>query len=130
MGKPEGIVEGYLRDQCQAHNALCYKFVSPGYRGVPDDIVIYDGKTVYVETKSATGDLQVIQKKRIADMKAHGADVRVCHTRKSIDDMLSNLIPSYKPKQQLKSTDKNPYKLKNKKNITTPVVIKSIREDT
>ena len=130
MGKAEGIVEVYLRDQCEANNILCYKFVSPGYRGVPDDIIIYDGKTIFVETKSNTGQLSEIQKKRIKDMKDHGADVRVCSTRPSIDKLLKELIPTYvSPRRSQVKQEKNPYKLKNKQSVTQPVVIQSIRKD-
>lgn len=130
MGKAEGIVEVYLRDQCEANGILCYKFVSPGYRGVPDDIIIYNGKTIFVETKSSTGQLSEIQKKRIHDMKDHGADVRVCSTRPSIDKLLKELIPTYvSPRRSQVKQEKNLYKLKNKKTITQPVVIQSIRKD-
>ena len=92
MGRAEGYVENYMRTQCRRNGILCYKFVSPGWRGVPDDILIYNSRVVFVETKSSTGTLSVIQKKRIADMKAAGADVRVCHTRQSIDDLLQELL--------------------------------------
>lgn len=92
MGRAEGYVENYMRQQCRKNGILCYKFVSPGWRGVPDDILIYNSRVIFVETKSSTGTLSVIQKKRIADMKAAGADVRVCHTRQSIDDLLQELL--------------------------------------
>lgn len=96
MGKAENLVEGYLRKQCKQHDVLCYKFESPGYNGVPDEIIIYQGKTIYIETKSDTGKASEIQKHRIKEMKDHGADVRICHTRKAIDKVLKELIKNYK----------------------------------
>ena len=54
MGKPEGTIENYLIKKATENNCLCYKFVSPGKRGVPDRIVIGKGKTIFVELKSET----------------------------------------------------------------------------
>lgn len=95
MGKAELVVEGYLRTQCKKYNILCYKFVSPGYNGVPDELIISQGKTIYIETKSDKGTTSHTQNQRIKEMREHGADVRVCHTRKAIDEILYELVPNY-----------------------------------
>lgn len=95
MGKAELVVEGYLRTQCKKYNILCYKFVSPGCNGVPDELIISQGKTIYIETKSDKGTTSHTQNQRIKEMREHGADVRICHTRKSIDEVLHELIPNY-----------------------------------
>lgn len=48
-------VEGYLRRKVRAAGGLCLKWVSPGTKNVPDDIVMFPGSTMcFVETK-ATG---------------------------------------------------------------------------
>lgn len=95
MGKAEGIVENYLRRQCKKYDIFCCKFTSPGTRGVPDEILIYQGETYFVETKSPVGDTSAIQKVRIAQMKNHGAKVFVCHTRQKIDQLLASIVPNY-----------------------------------
>ena len=61
MGHDEGLVENYLRKEAAKNDILCYKFTSPGTNGVPDDILITKGYVVFVETKSATGQLSEIQ---------------------------------------------------------------------
>ena len=86
MGKPEAQVENYLLSQALQHQCLCYKFTSPGTRGVPDRIIIGKGHTVFVETKSEVGTLRKQQEFRINDMRKHGADVRVLNTRQAVDD--------------------------------------------
>lgn len=91
MGKPEGIIEDYLIKQSEKNNCLCFKFVSPGRRGVPDRIVIGKGKTIFVELKSETGDLRKQQEFRIQQMTEHGADVRVLNTKTKIDEFFKNL---------------------------------------
>ena len=88
MGKAERYVEDYLRKEAVKHNILCYKFTAPGIRGVPDELLIFNGKIVFVETKSENGHLSPIQKKRISDMQKHGADVFVCYTREEVDNVI------------------------------------------
>lgn len=86
MGKPEGIVENYLIKQTEQHGCLCYKFVSPSNKGVPDRIVITpDGITHYVELKSENGSLSPIQKKTILTFQEQNASVFVIDTRKGVN---------------------------------------------
>ena len=87
MGKPEGIIEDYLGTQAAKNGFLFYKFTSPGHRGVPDRIIIGRGHTVFVELKSETGRLSKLQELTIAQMIKHGADVRVCNSKESIDEL-------------------------------------------
>lgn len=91
MGHAEHIVEGYLAQQAKKHNILCYKFTSPGTRGVPDRILIGNGQVIFVETKSTTGTLSPLQKTRIADMKEHGACVFTCHSKEEADRIIASL---------------------------------------
>lgn len=124
MGKAESVVEDYLRTQSKKYGCLCYKFVSPGYNGVPDEIVIYNGKTTFIETKSPVGDTSAIQKKRIKDMREHGADVRICHTRQAVDKFFKEFIPNYEPMQHRQTEDRKP---ETKKRQQPVIVTKSIR---
>ena len=87
MGKAEGYVEDYLKKKTRA-GYLCYKFVSPGIKGVPDDIIIHNGRVTFIETKSLTGTTSASQNKRISEMQSHGADVRVLNTRELVDKFI------------------------------------------
>lgn len=104
MGKPEGIVEDYLIAQSKKHNCLCYKFVSPGHRGVPDRVVIGHGQTHFIELKSATGKLSEQQKLVIQKMQDHGASVHVLNAKEQIDAFFETVCvaPS---KQKLKRSN-------------------------
>jgi len=53
------------------------KFVSPGLRGVPDDVFIRDGRVLWIEFKRPGKDLRPQQKKRVREMREHGAEVHV-----------------------------------------------------
>lgn len=54
------------------------KVMSPGRRGFPDTLFIFDGgETVYVELKTPVGRLSKLQKRTIRKMRAQGATVYV-----------------------------------------------------
>lgn len=91
MGKAENEIEGYLSKKAKKYGFLCYKFVSPGKKGVPDRILLAKGYTIYIETKSNTGVLSEIQKIRINEMRKQGCEVYVINNRKSIDQLLENI---------------------------------------
>lgn len=49
----ESDIERYLRKQVEANGGKCWKWVSPGRRGVPDRIVIMPGGVIaFVELKA------------------------------------------------------------------------------
>lgn len=59
------------------------KFVSPGLRGVPDDVFIRNGVVLFVEFKSdESKEATPQQKKRHREMIAAGANVHVVRTLK------------------------------------------------
>lgn len=91
MGKPEGKIEDYLIKKATEHNCLCYKFVSPGKRGVPDRIIIGYGQTIFIELKSETGTLRKQQEYRIQEMQSHGASVLVLNTKEKIDQFFKDI---------------------------------------
>ena len=48
----ERQIERYLAEKCAEIGALCDKFSSPQKRSVPDRIVTYEGRVVFVELKA------------------------------------------------------------------------------
>lgn len=53
---PEGYIERRLKKEAEKRGWICFKFESPGNKGVPDRIIIKDdGTSVYVETKRPKG---------------------------------------------------------------------------
>ena len=91
MGRPEGQVEDYLVEQAELRGCLCYKWVSPGRRGVPDRILIGHGKVIFVELKSSVGRLSKSQQLMIPRLREHGADVRVIRSRGEVDALMKEL---------------------------------------
>lgn len=87
----ESKVEDYLIKKAVEHNFLCYKFTSPGNNGVPDRILIGNGRTLFVETKAPGKTARKLQKYMINQMIKHGADVRLADTFDKIDQLFQEI---------------------------------------
>lgn len=94
MGKAENHIERYLKQIIEQAGGMCFKFTS-ATSGVPDRIIVIAGHTVFVEAKSATGELSALQEVIIARIRARGGDVRVISTREQADDLLIELTTSH-----------------------------------
>lgn len=81
----ESAIEKRLRKQVNKYGGTCYKWVSPGHRGVPDRIVIFPGAVFFVELKQKRGVVSALQKacaKRLGDL---GFDVVVLRSVEQVD---------------------------------------------
>ncbi|MFD7661338.1 VRR-NUC domain-containing protein [Streptomyces sp. NPDC059788] len=88
----EHVIEGYLLDQCRAHDFLCLKFVSPARGGVPDRIVVAPRGTVFVEVKRPGGQLRKLQQLMHAKLRCHGAEVHVVDDKPGVDAFIAYLL--------------------------------------
>lgn len=72
----ESKIESYLRDQVARLGGKCYKFESPGTRGVPDRLIVLPGPVyAFAETKR-TGDKERAQQVyRQKQLRAMGCKV-------------------------------------------------------
>lgn len=91
IGRPENTVEGYLQKKATEHGCICWKFTSPGNKGVPDRIVIgidIHGQkhTDFVETKAPGEKPRLLQRIVHDEMRGHGASVFVLATRPAVDE--------------------------------------------
>lgn len=88
----EREIEGRLRDGVKKLGGLCYKFVSPGSRGVPDRIIILPGGVVYfVELKTEVGRLSKLQCLQLKRMERLGVPVRVLYGLSEVNAFLSGI---------------------------------------
>lgn len=84
----ERDVERYLIKECEKRGWLCWKFVSPGRRGVPDRIVIRPGAVAFVEVKRKGGRVSPLQIRRIEELIRLLIPARVVETKGEIDEMI------------------------------------------
>lgn len=81
----ENDIEKHLKKQITKIGGLCYKFTSPGTRGVPDRIVIYKGETFFIEMKRPGGKLRKDQQKIAKQIEQQGVKVFVLDTKMRVD---------------------------------------------
>jgi Holliday junction resolvase len=74
----ESSIERKVVEYCRDHGFLCYKFVSPNQRGVPDRILVLPGgRVVFVELKAPTGSCTKLQLHEQQKLAEHNAEVWV-----------------------------------------------------
>lgn len=84
----ESRIEAYFVKRVKEAGGLSFKFVSPGVRGVPDRIAIFDRAVYFVELKATDGKPRPDQLRMHARMRAHGADVRVIFSKEDVDKFI------------------------------------------
>ena len=90
----ERNVEARLVKRCKENGWYCRKFVSPGYRSVPDRVVVAPSGVYFVELK-APGE--VPRKDQVAEHRelfALGANVVVLDTRRGVDACCKSIAAS------------------------------------
>jgi len=81
----EREIEAYFVKRVKDVGGLCRKFVSPGRRGVPDQIVVYLGSVFFVELKAPGEALRPEQEREHARLFEAGADVFMAGTYERVD---------------------------------------------
>lgn len=90
--KTESGLQAHIVRLCKARGALCYKFESPARRGVPDLLLIYEGRVIFIEVKSPakTGTLSPLQRHEIKQLRDHGAQVYVIDSYDAATELVSS----------------------------------------
>lgn len=74
----ERYIERRFRRSVEAGGGLALKFISPGWAGAPDRLVLMPGgKASFAEIKAPGEELRPLQKKRKAQLEALGFVVEV-----------------------------------------------------
>lgn len=81
----EKTIEKYLRDRVIKKGGLCFKFTSPGVKGVPDRIVIYKGFVYFIELKAKNGKVSKMQKHIIEKIREQGIVALILFSKNEID---------------------------------------------
>ena len=89
MGVRENKVETYLKDEVKKLGGRTRKWVSPGVDGVPDQIIIVQGRVIFVEVKTVDGRLSPDQKREHVRLIAVGANVTTVYGKKGVDEFIT-----------------------------------------
>ena len=85
----ERIIESKLTRAAKAMGGLALKFISPGYDGVPDRIVLFPGgRIAFVEVKAPGKTLRPLQVRRKRQLESLGFKVYVLDAAEQIDEIL------------------------------------------
>jgi hypothetical protein len=84
----EREIEAYFCKRVKEAGGLQRKFVSPGHRGVPDRILVYAGRTIFVEIKAFGEKLRPDQIREHAKLKKAGASACFVDSKDAVDELL------------------------------------------
>lgn len=85
----ENLIEKYLRKRVKAAGGQCYKWVSPGLKGVPDRIVLFPGSRMcFVETKKTGRGAEKHQARRHAEIWLLGFPVLIIDSKPLVDSFV------------------------------------------
>lgn len=77
-----------MKDKVEQLGGLCWKFTSPGTAGVPDRIILYDGRVYFVELKTERGRRSKVQKYIHKKMREQKIDVYMIWSKKDVDSFV------------------------------------------
>ena len=70
----ESKIEKAIKEFAERFGWLCWKFVSPGLKGVPDRMFIKGGRVVFIEVKKFGEEPTRQQEKRGEELRAAGVE--------------------------------------------------------
>lgn len=88
----EREIETYFRQKVKQIGGMALKFVSPGFTGVPDRLIVLPGgKMFFVEFKAPGQVLRPRQEYVIQQIRVLGAKVYVICSKKEVDYFIKNV---------------------------------------
>lgn len=91
MQELERDLEDYFTRRAQSAGMLTFKFTSPGQAGVPDRILITDGRVLFVELKAPGKKPRPLQTETVRRMRMRGAACYCISSEAQVDKMLYDL---------------------------------------
>ena len=92
MGVRENKVEIYLDEEVTKLGGITRKWVSPGRDGVPDRIVIYHGRVIFVEVKTIDGSYEPGQEREHQRLLDAGACVDTVWGNEGVDAWICEVL--------------------------------------
>lgn len=89
----EKHIEQKLVQTVRKHGGLCPKWVSPGFDGVPDRIILMPrGRVAFAELKAPGQMPRPLQSRRIAQLRALGFPVYIIDSTEQIGGVLDEIL--------------------------------------
>ena len=91
----EKVIERKLIQAVRQCGGLALKFVSPGFNGVPDRLLLFmGGKVAFVEVKAPGESPRPLQAHRMEQLRRLGFKVFVLDSVNQIEGIISSVIPT------------------------------------
>ena len=88
----EKVIERKLIQAVRQCGGLALKFVSPGFNGVPDRLLLFmGGKVAFVEVKAPGEKPRPLQEHRLEQLRRMGFPVFVVDSEEAIREMLDDM---------------------------------------
>ena len=92
----EKVIERKLIQAVRQCGGLALKFVSPGFNGVPDRLLLFmGGKVAFVEVKAPGEGPRPLQVHRMEQLRRMGFKVFVLDSVNQIEGIISSVIPRF-----------------------------------
>lgn len=93
--KREKEIEEKLRLSVKAHGGIALKFISPGFDGMPDRLILLpNGKMAFAELKAPGKKPRDLQLSRHRLLRRLGFKVYVIDEENEIGDVIHEILPS------------------------------------
>lgn len=76
----EKKIEAKVVEFCRKNGIWTHKFASPANRGVPDRIILHQGRVLFLELKREGNTTTALQQKEIHQIRAHGGNAAVANS--------------------------------------------------
>jgi hypothetical protein len=88
----ESEIERYFQIAVKARGGVCWKWVSPGLRGVPDRVVVLPGNRIFFVELKAPGEVPEPHQARVHKiLRGLGAVVYDVDSVEAVDALMRNL---------------------------------------
>lgn len=88
----EATLEKRLVTKITNLGGIAWKFTSPGTIGVPDRIIMFQGKLCFVEMKAPGKQMREIQKWRKEQIEREGFPVMCLNSEEQVDEFINCII--------------------------------------
>ena len=90
----ESAIEKYMVKRCRESGVFILK--NTGMRGIPDRLLIYNGRHIFVELKRPGGKPRPLQIALIEKLRDHGAEVLIVDTKDKVDEVIRDICDENK----------------------------------
>lgn len=87
----ESKIEKALTAEVKRIGGYCFKLVPTLEKGLPDRLVLFQGRTYFIELKNEKGVISTKQKEMILKLQADGQKVEIINSLEAINNFIKSI---------------------------------------